>query len=400
MGSLEIRPVHSTGDLRRFIRLPVPALPRRAELGRAAAASSAASSSTGARTRSSSTAARSTSSRCATGASSAGSPRRSTTTSRRFQDNRWGWFGFFECEHDPEAAKALLDRAEQWLRGQGCDRMVGPADFTTNDECGVLRRGPRPDAADPLAVDPPLLPGAAGGRGHGQGDGPADVGAAHLRPRQGQPGDLEAGRPGRGALRGRSCGRSARRTCRTRSARFMEVYNSAWEKNWGFVPLTEREVRHYAHAAQAVPRRELGLRRREGRRDRRRRADAARTTTRCCSTCAAGSCPLGWAKFLWYRRKIDRVRVFALGVKPDWQHTGVAAKFYERHFDAATRTPQTLGRDGLDPRDEQEHEQGDGGDGRRGRAAIPPLRARTGRVAPSSAATRCVRVPSCGAPSS
>ena len=45
--------------------------------------------------------------------------------------------------------------------------------------------------------------------------------------------------------------------------------------------------------------------------------------------------PLGWAKFLWYRRKIDRVRVFALGVKPEWQHTGVAAKFYERHFDAA-----------------------------------------------------------------
>ena len=50
---------------------------------------------------------------------------------------------------------------------------------------------------------------------------------------------------------------------------------------------------------------------------------------------AARVLPLGWAKFLWYRRKIDRVRVFALGVKPEWQHTGVAAKFYERHFDAA-----------------------------------------------------------------
>jgi hypothetical protein len=37
------------------------------------------------------------------------------------------------------------------------------------------------------------------------------------------------------------------------------------------------------------------------------------------------------------------VRVFALGVKPEWQHTGVAAKFYERDFEAATRTPQTYG---------------------------------------------------------
>ena len=45
--------------------------------------------------------------------------------------------------------------------------------------------------------------------------------------------------------------------------------------------------------------------------------------------------PLGWAKFLWYRRKIDRVRVFALGVKPEWQHTGIAARFYQCHFDAA-----------------------------------------------------------------
>ena len=28
--------------------------------------------------------------------------------------------------------------------------------------------------------------------------------------------------------------------------RFLEVYNAAWERNWGVVPLTEEEVRHYA----------------------------------------------------------------------------------------------------------------------------------------------------------
>jgi hypothetical protein len=53
--------------------------------------------------------------------------------------------------------------------------------------------------------------------------------------------------------------------------------------------------------------------------------------------------PLGWAKFLWHRRRIDRVRVFALGVKPEWQHTGVAARFYQCHFDAAEVTPQKYG---------------------------------------------------------
>ena len=46
---------------------------------------------------------------------------------------------------------------------------------------------------------------------------------------------------------------------------------------------------------------------------------------------------------LWYRRKIDRVRVFALGVKREYQHTGIAARFYEMHFEAAARTPQSGG---------------------------------------------------------
>src|SRR4051794_6850038 len=58
-----------------------------------------------------------------------------------FQDNRWGLFGFFECEDDPEAARALIDTAEAWLRERGRDRMVGPMDYTTNDECGLLIEG-------------------------------------------------------------------------------------------------------------------------------------------------------------------------------------------------------------------------------------------------------------------
>jgi GNAT superfamily N-acetyltransferase len=56
--------------------------------------------------------------------------------------------------------------------------------------------------------------------------------------------------------------------------------------------------------------------------------------------------PIGWAKFLYYRRRIDRVRVFALGVKKEFQHTGVAARFYEMHYDAAERTPQKRGETG------------------------------------------------------
>ena len=58
-----------------------------------------------------------------------------------FQGNAWGLFGWFECEDDADAARALLHAAERWLRERERDRMVGPMDFTTNDEIGVLIAG-------------------------------------------------------------------------------------------------------------------------------------------------------------------------------------------------------------------------------------------------------------------
>ena len=55
--------------------------------------------------------------------------------------NAWGLFGFLEFEDDPEVLRALLDTAAGWLRAGGRDRMVGPMDFTINDESGVLIEG-------------------------------------------------------------------------------------------------------------------------------------------------------------------------------------------------------------------------------------------------------------------
>jgi GNAT superfamily N-acetyltransferase len=48
--------------------------------------------------------------------------------------------------------------------------------------------------------------------------------------------------------------------------------------------------------------------------------------------------PLGWLKFLLGRRKIDLIRVFALGVRPEHQHLGVAAALFVRHLEASAKT--------------------------------------------------------------
>ena len=137
---LDVRPVASKRDLTTFIKLPwrlyrnepnwVPPLvsERRQFLDRA-------------RTRSSSTARREYFLAWRDGRAVGRITAQVDRILNEFQDNDWGLFGFFECEDDPEAAAALLDAAEEWLRARGRDRMVGPMDFTINDECGVLVEG-------------------------------------------------------------------------------------------------------------------------------------------------------------------------------------------------------------------------------------------------------------------
>ena len=58
-----------------------------------------------------------------------------------YQQNRWGMFGFLELENDPEVLDGLVRAAEAWLREHGRDRIVGPMDFTQNDEMGILVEG-------------------------------------------------------------------------------------------------------------------------------------------------------------------------------------------------------------------------------------------------------------------
>ena len=58
-----------------------------------------------------------------------------------FQEENIGFFGFFEVLDDPEAAAALLEMAENWVRERGHDAIRGPAQFSTNEECGLLVDG-------------------------------------------------------------------------------------------------------------------------------------------------------------------------------------------------------------------------------------------------------------------
>jgi GNAT superfamily N-acetyltransferase len=260
-----------------------------------------------------------------------------------FQHHDWGMFGFFECEDDAGTAQALLSAAEGWLRARGRDRMVGPMSFTTNDECGVLISGY--DLLPSVLTEwhHPYYPGLIEGAGLSKA---MDLYMWFL-----DVADRSSVHPAlwRAAAEVEKYGITVRsmrkKDMEAEVGRFLEVYNAAWERNWGFVPLTEEEVRHYAKdLKQILDENWAFLAEKDGE-----PVGAALTLpdyNQVFRHMNGRLLPIGWAKFLWYRRKIDRVRVFALGVKPEYQHTGAGAKLYERHWEAGERTRQGRGETG------------------------------------------------------
>jgi hypothetical protein len=254
----------------------------------------------------------------------------------RFQDNRWGLFGFFECEEDPEAAGGLFDAAGAWLAERDRDRMVGPMDFTTNDTCGVLIDGydRRPVILTPYSrrYYPALYEGAGLGK------------AMDLYMWSVEVTDRERVHPAIWKVaaeveskHGIVCRQMRLDDFEAELRRFLEVYNAAWERNWGFVPLTDSEVRYFARELRPVLDENWALIAERGDEV----VGAALTLpdyNAVLHRLNGRLLPFGWLRALRLRRRIDWVRVFALGVKPEQQHTGVAARFYQMHFDAAERT--------------------------------------------------------------
>jgi GNAT superfamily N-acetyltransferase len=253
-----------------------------------------------------------------------------------FQGNDWGLFGFFEAENDPEVARALLDTAAGWLAERGRGEMLGPMDFTTNDECGLLVEGYERQPIILQPWHPPYYKDLLEGAGLGKAmdlhmwqlrlDKVEDKGGFHPL--------IHATAKKVVEEHGVTIRSMRRKDFEGELARFMEVYNAAWERNWGFVPLTEKEVRYYASDLKPIlDERWAMIAERDG--EVLGAALSLPDVNMCLEHMNGRLLPIGWAKFLYYKRKIDRLRVFALGVKPQYQDLGIAAAFYIRHLDNA-----------------------------------------------------------------
>jgi GNAT superfamily N-acetyltransferase len=256
---------------------------------------------------------------------------------------RWGWFGFLELEEDQETADALLDAAARWLRERGCETMVGPADFAMNNECGLLVEGYelRPFVAQ--LWQPPYYQRLVEAAGlHKAVDllmwnlEVEDLGSV-------QPAIVELAEKVE-AVHGIRVRPMRRLRLRKELDAFAEVYNAAWADNWDFVPYRKKDLddlavelhlvfdKHWFFIAEKIDNGEVvGM------------AITVPDINQVLAKMNGRVLPFGWWRFLRKSRSITRVRVGFLGVKPEYQHTGVAAKLYLEHFNAAATTPQSGG---------------------------------------------------------
>ena len=261
-----------------------------------------------------------------------------------FHDSRWGMFGFLELEDDEQAMAALLAAAEGWLRERGCDRMVGPMDFSMNEESGVLIEG---FDLQPL-VRQPWHPAYYQRLCEGAGlEKAMDLysWALDISDREDMlPVLFELDEKAR-QEHGVRIRKMSRRHLRKEMDRFAEIYNAAWAQNWGFVPYSKADLDAYTIDMHLIFSREWFM---VAEKDGETIAVAITLPdiNQVLKRMKGRLLPFGWWHFLNRNRIADRVRVGFLGVKPEHQHTGVAASLYVEHFDTAARMPQDHGEAG------------------------------------------------------
>lgn len=247
-----------------------------------------------------------------------------------------GFFGLFECDNDTDAACALLEAAAEFAQDRDLDILRGPFNLSTNEELaspGILIEGFHRPPCLLMSHNPPYYAELMESAGFVKAKDTfaywiSDAKRLAERLEQG----LKAVQPPSG-LRIRSVDMTR---LEAEVALIQEIYNEAWSRNWGFVPLTVEEISHLAGKLRpivdprlcviaeidgepvgfglAIPNFNQALKHVNGR-----------------------LYPFGLLKLLWYRRSIDEARMIALGVKSAYRHKGLDALIIMRVFAAATR---------------------------------------------------------------
>ena len=238
----------------------------------------------------------------------------------RYREQR-GFFGFFECDDDPAAARALFGAARDWLHAQGMTCIRGPANPSLNYECGLLIEGFDTPPFFMMTHNRPYYAGLVEDNGfHKVEDLFAFFGHMSML----ESIDQKLGVMVEGVKE--RFGVTVRPLDRRRFAEevrmFLNIYNSSLTGTWGFVPLTAGEVDHMAASLKHLIVPELALVA---------EVEGKPIGTVFClldynpriKAINGRLFPFGFLKLLWNKRGIKRMRAISTNVIPEYQAWGV-----------------------------------------------------------------------------
>jgi len=249
----------------------------------------------------------------------------------RFHNDQVGFFGFFESVNDVEVASALLKTASDYVKNLGLDTLRGPMNFSTNEECGMLIEGFDTPPAVMMTHNPPYYNDLLEACGFSK--------AKDLLAYAMQEGDitdrlLTIARKLESRLnlnftffdKGDFWGEVNK---------FRDLYNQIWESNWGFVPMTDREIDAMAKNLKLVldPALILFVTTKEGKPI---GFSLALPDLNVVLKKINGRLfPTGLLTLLTQKGNINRLRVLAMGVLPEYRQRGIDAVLYYKTHESA-----------------------------------------------------------------
>lgn len=172
-----------------------------------------------------------------------------------FHGEKTGFFGFFESVNDQEVANSLFNIASQWLKERGMNKILGPMSFNTNEVCGLLIDDFSSPPVVMMSYNPKYYIQLIENYGFVKAKNLLayiiEVNEEWLKFAR----RLEE-RLSRLAKRAEESGFTIRdvnlKDLENEVKKLREIYNEAWEKNWGFVPMTEKEFNKLAKELKTI----------------------------------------------------------------------------------------------------------------------------------------------------
>lgn len=250
-----------------------------------------------------------------------------------FHGERTGFFGFFETMPDRRIPPYLLQTAADWLRERGQERMRGPASFSSNEEWGLLIDGFDRPPMVMMTYNPPAYAGYFEEFGCAKAKDLVAYWRDAGEPLPERLARAQSGAEGSGPVTVR---RIDMKRFADEVARVREIYNAAWEKNWGFVPMTREEIDHMAKELRPVvdpdfvlfaetEGRTIGF------------ALALPDLNRALKAANGRLWPFGLARMLIESRRIRDLRVLTLGVIEAYRRRRIDALLYAELWKTAAR---------------------------------------------------------------